>query len=64
VPKKLLLDQFHLNVYIPHRLSSADAEAMSRHLNSRRFRARMRRAVESLFRHERTLRRACLDLTG
>ena len=64
MPKRILLDQFHLSVYVPRRLAPGESEAMSRTLNGVRFRTRLRRAVPAVIRRERSLRSATFTLTG
>ncbi|HEX4591358.1 MAG TPA: hypothetical protein VH120_15590 [Gemmataceae bacterium] len=63
MPRKLLIEQFHLNVYVPWGLRPAEADAMRRSMQKARFRSRLRRAVEAVFRRYRSLRQTTLDVT-
>jgi hypothetical protein len=64
MPKRILLDQFHISVYVTRRLPRSEAEAMSRTLNGTRFRTRLRRAVRAVVRRERSLQATTVTLTG
>jgi hypothetical protein len=63
MPPKLLLEQFHLDVYVLRGLPAAEAEAMRRILKSASFRSRLRRAVAAVFRRYRSLGPAVLDIS-
>jgi hypothetical protein len=64
MPQRILFDQFHLTIYVRRRLPPDQASALRRTLQSRRFRAQLRRAVGTVFRREPSLRPASLVLTG
>ena len=64
MPKRILFDQFHLTVYIRRRLPPAEAAALRRALQSRRFRTRLRQAVGAVFRQDPALRPATIVLSG
>ena len=59
---KLLLEQFHLDVYIPHGLPVAEVEEMRRTLKSAGFRSRAWRAVKGVFRYA-ALRKTTFDIS-
>jgi hypothetical protein len=63
VPRRLLLEQYHLDVYVPRNLPGAEADAMRRTLKSASFRTRLRRAVEIVFRRYRSLAQATFDVS-
>jgi hypothetical protein len=63
VPRKLLLEQFHLDVYIPRGLPGAEVDAMRWTLKSAGFRARLRRTVEVVFRCYPAFRKATFDIS-
>jgi hypothetical protein len=60
---KLLLEQFHLDVYIPHGLPVAEVEEMRRTLKSAGFRSRLRRNVGAVFRRYAALRKTTFDIS-
>jgi hypothetical protein len=62
MPRKLLLEQFHLDVYIPCGVPVAEAEAMRRILKSAGFRSRAWRAVKGVFRYA-ALRKTTFDIS-
>jgi hypothetical protein len=64
MPQRILFDQFHLTIYVRRRLPADQAAALRRILQSRRFRAQLRRAVGTVFHREPSLRPASLVLTG
>jgi hypothetical protein len=61
--RKLLLEQFHLDVYVPQGLTAAEVDAMRRTLWTTGFRARLRRAAERVFRRHRSLQRATVEVS-
>jgi hypothetical protein len=63
MPGRLLLEQFHLDVYVPRGLPPAAAEAMRLTLKSVAFRGRLRRAVVAVVRRHRSLRRITIRLS-
>jgi hypothetical protein len=63
MPDDLLIEQFHLDVFVPRRLPVRQYDAMRRTLAGKRFRARLLRAIRTLFRKYRSLRDASLDVS-
>jgi hypothetical protein len=63
MPDDLLLEQFHLDVFVPQQLPAWECDAMRRTLVGRRYRARLLRAIRTLFRQYRSLRNAKLDVS-
>src|SRR5437763_1598727 len=61
MPKNVMIDEFHLQVFIPHRLDDAAAEAIHRTLNSRRSQVTLRQAIQRLCARYRALAQAHLD---
>jgi hypothetical protein len=59
----LLLEQFHIDVFVPRQLPVRQCDAMRRTLARKRFRARLLRAIRTLFRKYRSLRDARLDVS-
>ena len=60
---KLLIEQFHLNVYVPHALPAPPTNALRHTLAGATFRARLRRAAAAVFRRERSLRAVTVRLS-
>jgi hypothetical protein len=56
MPKALLIEEFHLSVYVPRGLPAAEYEAVRQTLDDAGFQARLRRAVREVFRQEPSLR--------
>jgi len=48
--KSMLIEEFHLSLYVPRGLSDAECGAIRRDLDDARFRARLGRAVRDLIR--------------
>jgi hypothetical protein len=63
MPLKLLLEQFHLNVYVPRGLPAAEGETMRRTLKAAGYLAVLRRAVAAVFGRSAALRRATFDIS-
>jgi len=58
MPKVVMIDEFHLQAFIPHRLNDADAQAIHRTLNSRRFQVALRKALQRFCARYRALAKA------
>jgi hypothetical protein len=58
----VLLDEFHLSVFVPRGLPAVEAEAVRRTLDGRPFRAAMGRALRRVFRREPAPRQARVTL--
>ena len=61
--RSVLIEEFHLHVYVPHGLPEQEADAVRRTLDSARFQARVTRAVRAVLRRYRTLRKVSIALT-
>lgn len=61
--KHIMVEQYHLNVFAPRKLPESDYEAMHRALSRGRFRVRLRRALQRVFRRYRTLSRAKITVS-
>jgi hypothetical protein len=59
----VLLDEFHMTVYVPRGLPEAAYEAMRRALDRARFQASLARAARGVFRQHPALRRARVALS-
>ena len=58
----VLFDEFHLTVFVPQGLPEAEGDAISRTLDSARFQVRLLRAVRTVCRKSRSLRKARVRL--
>jgi hypothetical protein len=63
VPKDILIEEFHVSVFVPRELSEPEFNAARRTLDSSRFHIRVKRTVCALMRKYRSLRRAKITLT-
>jgi hypothetical protein len=61
--RSVLMEEFHLTVYAPGKLSAAEYGAIHRTLNGRRFRAALDRAVKEVVRRYPSLKKARFTLT-
>ena len=61
--RRLLLEQFHLSVFVPRTIKAAAADAVRRTLTGVPFRRRLRRAVAAAARHHRALGPAAFVLS-
>ena len=61
--RSVLIEEFHLNVFVPRGLPEQEADAVRRTLDSARFQARVTRAVRAVLRRYRTLRKVSIALT-
>jgi hypothetical protein len=61
--QRLLLEQFHLSVFVPRTIKPAAADAARRSLTDVRFRRRLRRAVAAAARQHRALGPAAFVLS-
>ena len=61
--KGILIEVFHVNVFVSQRLADVEARAVRGTLDSARFQTRLERAVRALMRRYRSLRRARTTLT-
>jgi len=63
VARFILLEEFHLTVFVPRRLPEADCDALSRALSRSRLRRQLRRAARRVLRRYPSLRRVRLTLS-
>jgi hypothetical protein len=63
MPKNLMIEQFHLSVLVPRRLSPQEGDAMRRTLAGKNFRVRLLRTIRVLFRGYKSLRHATPDVS-
>jgi hypothetical protein len=63
MPKRLLMDQFHLSVYVPRTIRPAAAAAVRRTLAAAGFRRRLRQAVRAVAGRYPSLRPATFVLS-
>ena len=47
--KAVMIEQFHVSVFVPAELPPATVDAIRQALDGRRFRVRLRRTVEAMF---------------
>ena len=59
----ILIDEFHLTVFVPHGLRSAACRAVRRTLADARFQAKLRRAIREIFGRYPSLAKARFTLT-
>ena len=57
MPRKILMDEFHVSVTAPSGLSKTEYDAIHRTLTSRRFQKRLREGVGNVFRRHPSLRK-------
>jgi hypothetical protein len=55
MPKRIVIEEFHLTLLVPQDLPAAEASAIRRTLIGAGFRKRLKRAVEALVRRYRSL---------
>jgi hypothetical protein len=63
MPKKILMEEFHLSIAAPADLPNAEYHAIVRTLRSKRFQPRLRNAVRDLFRHYPSLKKIQLSIS-
>jgi hypothetical protein len=61
--RRVLVEEYHLSVFIPRDLPEPEAEAARRTLNDPAFEARLRRVVRRIFRKEASLAQARVRLS-
>jgi hypothetical protein len=55
MPRALLIEEFHVSLFVPHQLSAKKAAAIRRTLRSQTFARRLRQAVANVIEHNRHL---------
>ena len=63
MPRKILMDEFHVSVTAPRGLPKAEYAAIHRTLTSRRFQKRLREGVGNVFRRHPSLRKTRLAIS-
>jgi hypothetical protein len=63
VPKRIVMEQFHLTVHAPRGLTEQAYDAMRQALDGPRFQARLRRAARAVVRQQPALSKAKVTLT-
>lgn len=61
--KNVMIEQYHLDVFIPRGLSEAETNAIRRTLDSARFQVHIVRAVRAVLRKYRSMRKTHIALT-
>lgn len=63
MPRRVVIEEFHLTLYVPRDLPPAECRAVRRTLTGAGFRSRLRQAVEQVARRYRSLHRATAALS-
>jgi len=63
MPKEVLLDEFHLSVFAPRKLSAEEYSKIHKVLNRRRFRTLLNRALRTICRRFRSLAKVRIKLS-
>ena len=61
--KMILMEEFHVTVFVPVSLSSAACASIRRNLNSKRFQSRLRNAIREMFRQYPVLKPAKFSIS-
>jgi hypothetical protein len=61
--KSILIEEFHVSVFVPRNLPDAECVRIRRTLNGRRFGARLRRATEGVVRRYLALDKVSITIT-
>ena len=64
MPKNVMMDEFHLRVFVSHRLDDADAQAIRRTLNSRHFQVALRQDIQRFCTRYRALAKAQIRIAA
>jgi hypothetical protein len=59
----ILIDELHLTIRIPNRLTASEAAAIRRTLDGHRFRSRLRQAIRTVFGRFSTLGKARVSVS-
>ena len=60
---KLLIDEIHVSVYVPKKLSASETDAIWRTLQGKRLNLSLHRAVRAVFRGHRSLNRTTIKVS-
>jgi hypothetical protein len=63
MPKAIVMDEFHITVYVPRGLTEEESRAIRRTLDGASFRGRLLRAVQGVFARYRSLSSTMASLT-
>lgn len=63
MPKLILVEQYHVSVYVPRDLPAAEDDAVRQTLDDPHFHAQLRRAVRGIVRRHAPLRKAKVTVT-
>jgi hypothetical protein len=63
MPKNIVIDEFHVTVFVTPSLASIESAAIRRSLRSAPFRSRLKRAVQAVFRRYRPLHKTRLKVS-
>jgi len=63
MPKTILIEEFHLSVYVPRGLPDAACNAIRRDLNDARFRARLGRTIREFVRQYPSLNQVTVKVS-
>ena len=61
--RRVLLDEFHVTVYVPAGLPDVETDAIKQALDDAAFRLQLRRAVSAIFRRHAALAKAKVRLS-
>ena len=61
--KRILIEEFHLSVFVPHGLPEAECTAIRRTLNGKRFRADLGQAMQAVVRRHASLKKVHVTIT-
>jgi len=61
--KTILLDEFHVSIHVAANISTKACTPMRRTLSSKRFQARLRRAIGNVVRRSRSLKSVAIRLS-
>lgn len=61
--KVILMDEFHVSVFVPQGLGAAESAAIRRTLDGVRFRTRLGRAIRGVVRRYPSLRKVKITIT-
>lgn len=63
MPRRVVIEQFHVTVFVPSKLSPTEVLAVRRALTGPGFRGRLRRAADAVVNRYRSLRRATVHVS-
>jgi hypothetical protein len=63
MPRRIVMEEFHVTVYVPPGLPDAEYDAIQQTLNDPNFETRLLRAIRRVFRGEAALSKATVRLS-